>query len=219
MAQKTAARQQKEAEEKKKKEDEEKKAKDLQEYSTNSAPKLVRPPIFPLSDRAEFELDVMERLKAGGGLFGSRPVDLNDLKRDVCGIPDDCKLPIHRDMLENLRVDGIYVDDPEVNQKFTDINVQKLEERLLKNGQSNFFKHNGELKLDNDLLSDEMTRPSDLAFEQPMAYHTKEVNAVLSDRLNQYKKRYFRLDIVLGKMKFERLANYLSPEDKEAIDL
>ena len=68
-------------------------------------------------------------------------------------------------MLENLRLDGIFVDDPEVYQKFTDINVQKLEERLLKNGQSEFFKMNGELKLDNDLLDNELTRPADLAFE------------------------------------------------------
>jgi len=68
-------------------------------------------------------------------------------------------------MLENLRLDGIYVDDPEVHQKFTDINVQKLEERLLKNGQAEFFKMNGELKLDNDILDDDLTRPADLAFE------------------------------------------------------
>ena len=38
------------------------------------------------------------------------------------------------------------MNDPEVYQKFNDINVQKLEERLLNNGMSNFFKMNGELK-------------------------------------------------------------------------
>ena len=74
------------------------------------------------------------------------------------------------DFLRKLEQDGVYVDDPEVYQKFTDINVQKLEERLLKNGQSQFFKSNGELKLDNDLLADEITRPTDLAFEQTVAY-------------------------------------------------
>lgn len=74
------------------------------------------------------------------------------------------------DFLRKLEQDGVYVDDPEVYQKFTDINVQKLEERLLNNGQSQFFKSNGELKLDNDLLADEITRPTDLAFEQTVAY-------------------------------------------------
>ena len=74
------------------------------------------------------------------------------------------------DFLRKLEQDGVYVDDPEVYQKFTDINVQKLEERLLNNGQSQFFKSTGELKLDNDLLADEITRPTDLAFEQTVAY-------------------------------------------------
>ena len=74
------------------------------------------------------------------------------------------------DFLRKLEQDGVYVDDPEVYQKFTDINVQKLEERLLNNGQSQFFKSNGELKLDNYLLADEITRPTDLAFEQTVAY-------------------------------------------------
>ena len=71
----------------------------------------------------------------------------------------------HDQMLKRMEEDGIFVDDPELNQKFSDVNVQKLEERLLKNGQSEFFKFNGELKLDNDLLADEMTRPADVAFE------------------------------------------------------
>ena len=150
----------------------------------NGEVKLVRAPRFYNVDRELFEDVIMERLDAGGGLFGTSAVDLNWLKKMVCDIREDTKLPIHRDMLENLRVDGIYVDDPEVNQKFTDINIQKLEERLLKNDQEAFFKLNGELKLDNDLLQDEMTRPADLAFEQPMAYQTKEINSVLSDRLN-----------------------------------
>lgn len=35
-------------------------------------------------------------------------------------------------MLEKLRIDGVYVDDPQVYQKFTDINMQKLEERILR---------------------------------------------------------------------------------------
>ena len=73
-------------------------------------------------------------------------------------------------MIDFLRDDGLYVEDPDVVQKFTDINTQKLEERLLKNGQTEFFKANGELKLDNDLLDDTLTRPSDLAFEQTTAF-------------------------------------------------
>ena len=107
----------------------------------------------------------------------------------------------------------------EVYQKFTDVNVQKLEERLLKNGQSEFFKMNGELKLDNDILDDDLTRPADLAFEQTTAYQTTEINAILSDRLHSFKKRYYRLDIILGNIKLFNCKRYFSQEDKLAIKL
>jgi len=49
--------------------------------------------------------------------------------------------------------------------KNKDVNVVKLQERLLNNKQREFFEPNGEVKIDNDLLADEITRPADLAFE------------------------------------------------------
>lgn len=33
-----------------------------------------------------------------------------------------------------------------------------------------------------------------------MAFQIKEVNAILSDRMNAFKKKYFRLDVIVGKM-------------------
>lgn len=35
---------------------------------------------------------------------------------------------------------------------------------MLNTGQKEYFKANGEVRLDNDLLADELTRPADLAF-------------------------------------------------------
>lgn len=112
----------------------------------------------------------MVRLRAGGGPLGGSLVDLEDLKRSTCKIETAGHLTKNWQMLGLLREDGVYVDDPEVSQKFSDVNVQKLEERLLLNGQAEFFKLNGELRLDNDLMDDELTRPADLAFEQTKAF-------------------------------------------------
>lgn len=78
---------------------------------------------------------------------------------------------------------------------------------------------NGEIKLQNDLLADEITRPSDLAFEQSEAYQLKEVNAILSDRMHSFKKRYYRLDIVVGKISLLKYPFFFSSEDKLAIEL
>jgi hypothetical protein len=40
----------------------------------------------------------------------------------------------------------------------------------MRENKTNFFKMNGELKVHNDLLADEITRPADIAFEQTEAF-------------------------------------------------
>lgn len=97
--------------------------------------------------------------------------------------------------------------------------MEQLEAKLMLNQKSNYFRMNGDLKLHNDLLADEITRPSDLAFEQSEAYQVKEVNAILSDRMHSYKKRYYRLDIVVGKLALVNYPQYFSAEDRMALDL
>ena len=97
-------------------------------------PQLVRSYLRPNEDRFILEQQYMQKLKAGSGLFGTRLVDLDELKRAHVAIPAEKKLQKNREILDNMRLDGIYVDDPEIYGKFTDINVQKLEERLLNNG-------------------------------------------------------------------------------------
>ena len=57
----------------------------------------------------------MERPSAGGGPLGMWHIDLNPLKKKVLDIAPETKLAVQGDMIENLRVDGIYVDDPEVH--------------------------------------------------------------------------------------------------------
>ena len=59
---------------------------------------------------------------------------------------------------------------------------------------------NGQIKVNNDILADELTRPADLAFEQTDAFQTIENNAIVTDRLNSFKKQYYRIDIIVGKI-------------------
>lgn len=65
----------------------------------------------------------MQPLKAGSGLFGTGLIDLEDLKRSKLNISSQQKLTSNRQMLECMRTDGIYVEDSDVIQKFTDINT------------------------------------------------------------------------------------------------
>jgi hypothetical protein len=84
---------------------------------------------------------------------------------------------------------------------------------------SYYFKRNGEIKLHNDLLADEITRPADLAFEASEAYQTKEQNAILCDRMHSFKKRYYRLDLIVGKIYLHSYPDFFSLEDRLAIEL
>ena len=85
------------------------------------------------ADRFVLESEHLAKLESGAGLLGLRMINLEQKKREVCGVTLEKPLTSN-DFLTKLEQDGVYVDDPEVYQKFTDINVQKLEERLLNNG-------------------------------------------------------------------------------------
>ena len=71
------------------------------------------------------------------------------------------------------------------------------------------------MRLANDLLADELSRPADLAFVSSDAFQTIENNAIVTDRLNSFKKRYYRIDIVVGKLSIHQYLkdNFLSEEE------
>jgi hypothetical protein len=47
----------------------------------------------------------------------------------------------------------------------------------------------------------------------------KEVNAILSNRLHSFKKRYYRLDIVVGKISLLKYPSFFTAEDRLALEL
>lgn len=56
----------------------------------------------------------MTQLEAGAGPLGLMTVDLSQRKREICSI-EQGKVPNHKEMLDKLASDGVYVNDPEVN--------------------------------------------------------------------------------------------------------
>lgn len=106
--------------------------------------------------------------------------------------------------------------------------MQKLEERLLKIGKNSnylkenrYFKANGEIKLHNDLHSIEVTRPKDLATEiwgPNNAYQTVDNNAIVCDRLNSQKRKYYTLNIIIGKLYLNQYHAF-EEEEREMMEL
>ena len=80
--------------------------------------------------------------------------------------------------------------------------VNRLEQRLLREGSHSYFKANGELKLHTELLAGSMTHPTDFSTEVSKSYSVRVVNALLSERLHQYKNHYYRMDIAIGRLQF-----------------
>ena len=174
--------------------------------------------LLTMNDRHQLEQDVMKPIEAGAGLFGLSKINLAGKKKEICDHNVAKDLPQNDLLLKKLVDDGLFIDSSTMF-KNKDINVQKLEERLLNNGQREYFKQNGQIKINNDVLADELTRPADLAFEQSDAYQTIERNAIVTDRQNSFKKQYYRIDIILGRMQLKRYAQLFSKEDQMLVDL
>lgn len=46
-----------------------------------------------------------------------------------------------------------------------------------------------------------------------------ENNAIVSDRLNSFKKRYFRIDIIVGKVVLKKFSSLFTKEDTLLLEL
>jgi len=71
----------------------------------------------------------------------------------------------------------------------------------------------------NDVLADELTRPADLGFEVSDAFQTVENNAIVTDRMNSFKRQYYRIDIIVGKILLKKMASLCSEEDTKMLQL
>lgn len=121
--------------------------------------------------RFELEQEFLKPLETGGMCGGLSKTDLVRRKLRAIGSKnaENRELPQDSDLIAFLESDGIFIDNA-IRAKNEDLNVQKLEERLINSNQKNYFMANGEVKLDIDLLANERTRPADLAFEQSDAF-------------------------------------------------
>ena len=73
-------------------------------------------------------------MKAGSGLLGKTKINLAEEKKKILELASDQKpLPQDEALLNSLKSDGCFVDSA-ILFKNKDINIQKLEERLLNCG-------------------------------------------------------------------------------------
>jgi len=67
-----------------------------------------------MNDRYALEQKYLKPIKAGKGPLGTMHIDLTELKREKLNLSQNQAVPNNKQLLDKLRVDGLYVDDPEV---------------------------------------------------------------------------------------------------------
>ena len=108
--------------------------------------------------------------------------------------------------------DGIYLDY--VKQQLFSFNINKTEQRSFREEKKNWFRPNGDIRMDNDIFSDVVTKPMDISLSSNDQFSTFVSNSIFSGRGNG-KMRLFKLRIIIGKIIF-RSHPMFSDEDMAA---
>lgn len=104
-----------------------------------------------------------------------------------------------RFLQKDMKVDGIYTK----GALAVTYNLQKLEQRLLREKQLGYFnRSNWEIRLDSDLTTHFLSRPVDISLESNPNTYLKHMSAMYSHRNNATKTKYYRLDLFLGQINF-----------------
>ena len=172
-----------------------------------------------MGDRHALELQYMRQFKDDDDENKSHKQKLIDPDKKLGFAKNQENINVGSKLRKQLLDDGLYVDGSLEQRVDNHTNTRKLDERLLYCNQGEYFKANGQVKMNNDILADELTRPSDIAFEQSDAYQVSERNAIITDRLNSFKKQYYQIDITIGKILLKRHEKLFSEEDHLCLEL
>ena len=180
---------------------------------------LPRSEYFYSRDRAFLEELILAPLKTEG-ISGRKFV--TEFKKDT--LFDDKEAFQEHDLIqlndedeyfERAIKDGIYLDY--VKQQLFSFNIQKIEQRAFREEKKSWFRPNGDIRMDNDIFSDVVSKPLDISLSSNDQFSTFVSNSIFSGRGNG-KMRLFKLKIIIGKIIFRNLPIF-SEEDKLASDL
>ena len=180
---------------------------------------LPRSEYFYSRDRAFFEELILAPLKTEGisgrkfvTEFNKEPL-FDD--KEAFHPQDVLQLNEDDEYFERAIKDGIYLDY--VKQQLFSFNIQKIEQRSFREEKKNWFRPNGDIRMDNDIFSDVVSKPLDISLSSNDQFSTFVSNSIFSGRGNG-KMRLFKLKIIIGKIIFRNHPCF-SEEDKLASEL
>ena len=99
--------------------------------------------------------------------------------------------------------------------------INRLEQRLLREEDSeenSKYFEDGYIKLHNNIMTDTILRPIDLNFESNPNFATRLVNALVSQRINKKKTKFYNMKIQIGKIVFTKHPLF-DKEDEMVVNL
>ena len=81
-----------------------------------------------------------------------------------------------------------------------------------------YFRENGDLKMNTNIMSEVITRPLDVSFDSNPSFATRLVNAFVSQRINKKKTKFYLMNIQIGKIVFTKHPLF-EKEDEMVVNL
>ena len=177
---------------------------------------IPRSEYFYKRDRAFSEELILAPIKTMGATGRKLVTDFNKESlfddKEAFQEQDILQLNDEDEYFERAIKDGIYLDY--VKQQLFSFNINKTEQRSFREEKKNWFRPNGDIRMDNDIFSDVVTKPMDISLSSNDQFSTFVSNSIFSGRGNG-KMRLFKLRIIIGKIIF-RSHPMFSDEDMAA---
>ena len=177
---------------------------------------IPRSEYFYKRDRAFLEELILAPIKTMGATGRKLVTDFNKESlfddKEAFQEQDILQLNDEDEYFERAIKDGIYLDY--VKQQLFSFNINKTEQRSFREEKKNWFRPNGDIRMDNDIFSDVVTKPMDISLSSNDQFSTFVSNSIFSGRGNG-KMRLFKLRIIIGKIIF-RSHPMFSDEDMAA---
>ena len=177
---------------------------------------LPRSEYFYKRDRAFLEKLILCPIKTMGATGRKLVTEFNKelLLKNKEGFQEQDIMQLNNEdeYFERAIKDGIYLDY--VKQQLFSYNINKIEQRSFREQKLNWFRHNGDIRMDNDIFSDVITKPLDISLSSNDQFSTFVSNSIFSGRGNG-KMKLFKMKVIIGKIIF-RSHPLFNEEDKTA---
>lgn len=174
---------------------------------------LYKPPIEVYVPRSEYfyerdryfiEQLIMQPLKTNG-ILGTKLVE--DFDKQTLFKEEEIFHPVshyvpddEEEYFEKAVKDGIYLDY--IKKLIYSFNIQKIEQRAAREGKKDWFRPNGDIRIDNDIFSDVITKPTDITLTSNDKFATFCGNSAFSGRNSDSKLKVYKLKIIISKIIF-----------------